>query len=294
MTRPLCNAAESPYLVPYDGSLSHADCPTTPPDDVEDDKALKNRLIGQTRELDHLERMLYAQDKYAVLLVFQALDAAGKDSTIRQVFRRVDPVGLHVSSFKAPTKVELQHDFLWRSSLKLPERGSMAVFNRSYYEEVLVVRVHPEFLGGQNLPPHDSLDELWQHRYQSINEHEAHLARSGTLVIKFWLKHSYEEQRNRFLSRIDTPEKMWKFSERDVIERGYWDEYMKAYEDAVNATSRPHAPWYVIPADNKRYMRCTVADIVNRTLHGLNMSYPKLDAEKQAELKALREQLIND
>jgi len=223
--------------------------------------------------------------------VFQALDAAGKDSTIRAAFNRVDPRGIQVHSFKAPTEEELEHDFLWRSAKCLPRRGNIGIFNRSYYEEVLVVRVHPNFLDAQNLPDYGSLKSLWRQRYESIRDHEKHLAQNGTVVIKFWLKHSPEEQRERFLSRLTEPEKHWKFSERDVEEAKHWDAYMHAYEDAINATSRPWAPWYVIPANSKSYMRMTVAAIVSRTLDQLDLAYPEVSAERRRDLKTIERQL---
>ena len=294
MTKPLFDLVENDYLVPFDGGIQHEHCATTPPPGTASKGELKDRLLDQAKRLDDLQRLLYAHDRHPVLLIFQALDAAGKDSTIRAVFRRVDPAGLHVSSFKAPSKKELEHDFLWRTTRQLPERGSIGVFNRSYYEEVLVVRVHPEYLGGQRLPPHDSLDALWQQRYQSIRDFETHLARSGTVVLKFWLKHSRDEQRNRFLARLDTPEKRWKFSKGDVVERGHWDEYMTVYQEAVNATSTRHAPWYVIPADDKPFMRCTVADIVIQTLSSMNMTYPEVAPDELAEHADLRAQLLAD
>ncbi len=294
MNKPLFDPASSPYRVSYNGDTIHQQFQTTPPDGVPNRKALKAMLEDETRILDQLQRQLYAHDRYGVLLVFQALDAAGKDSTIRSVFRRVDPVGLNVHSFKAPSKLELEHDFLWRSNCVLPKRGSIGVFNRSYYEEVLVVRVHPKYLGGQRLPPHDDLDVLWQQRFESIRRFEEHMARSGTVVIKFWLKHSRDEQRNRFLSRLDTPEKQWKFHEGDAFERGYWDQYMDCYQDVINATSRPHAPWYVIPADDKVFMRYTVADIINRSLSSLHMAWPDVSARDRSRFAMLREQLLND
>ncbi len=287
-------APESPYLAPFEGRLNHQDCHTSPPEWAPGKKDLRKQLKMLAREIDQQQRMLYAQDRFAVLLVFQALDAAGKDGTIRAVFNRVDPNGLHVASFKAPTHEEVEHDFLWRTTKELPRRGSIGVFNRSYYEEVLVVRVHPEFLGGQNLPPWDSLDALWQQRYEAIRQHELHLAQSGTVVIKFWLKHSREEQRQRFLDRLTEPEKHWKFSERDVAERGYWDQYMQCYQDAVTATSRPWAPWYVIPADSKPFMRLQVATIVRDAMAGLGLAFPTSSAERKEELKLMVKQLENE
>jgi PPK2 family polyphosphate:nucleotide phosphotransferase len=280
-----------PHLAPFDGSFKAADCSTTPPGEQSGKKALKKQLAVLADELDLLQRKLYAHDRHAVLLVFQALDAAGKDSTIRAVFNRVDPNGVMVHSFKAPNSLELEHDFLWRTTQKLPRRGNIGIFNRSYYEELLVVRVHPEYLEGQRLPPYKDLDSLWQQRYKSIRDHELHLAQSGTVVIKFWLKHSREEQKNRFLSRLEEPGKQWKFSFGDVEERQHWDDYMLAYEDVINATSRPWAPWYVIPADSKPYMRVQVAEIVRQTLSEMDIAFPVVDEDQRQALKEMEEKL---
>lgn len=285
---------DHPYLAPFDGSFRHAEAPTTRPGRTPGKKARQKRLAELAERLDEQQRMLYAQDRYAVLLVFQALDAAGKDGTIRAVFNRIDPNGVVVHSFKAPTPEEREHDFLWRTARRLPRRGNIGIFNRSYYEEVLVVRVHPGFLDGQRLPDYSSLQALWKQRYESIRDHEQHLAQSGTVVIKFWLKHSREEQRERFLSRLIEPEKNWKFSEGDVEESRHWDSYMTAYEDAINATSRPWAPWYVIPADSKSYMRMTVAEIVSGTLDQLDLHYPKVSSERRKVLTRMRKQLESE
>lgn len=286
-------AVPSPYLVPFDGSFRHRRAPTAPPSDAPDHKHAKKRLAKLVDDLDDLQRRLYADNRHALLLVFQALDAAGKDSTIRAVLSGVNPAGCQVFSFKQPSVEELEHDFLWRTSKRLPERGRIGVFNRSHYEEVLVVRVHPEYLGGQHLPdPPKDLAELWRRRYASIRDHEEHLARSGTVVLKFWLHVSCDEQRKRFLDRIEEPHKNWKFSSSDVAERQHWDAYHTAYEEALNATSRPWAPWYAIPADDKPFMRLTVAEIVVATLEGLHLEYPKVgEAEKArfAEMRAMLE-----
>jgi PPK2 family polyphosphate:nucleotide phosphotransferase len=200
----------------------------------------------------------------------------------------VNPAGCQVYSFKQPTPEELDHDFLWRTTKCLPERGRIGIFNRSYYEEVLVVRVHPEFLRAQRLPSQPKLDQLWQERFESIRDYEKHLAKNGTVIIKFWLNVSLEEQRQRFLDRIEEPEKNWKFAPADVTERRYWDEYMKAFEDALNATSRSWAPWYAIPADSKSYMRFCVAEIIVDSLKKLGLSYPKIGPEEKAKFKAMR------
>ncbi|MEZ4414436.1 MAG: polyphosphate kinase 2 family protein [Gemmatimonadota bacterium] len=280
--------ADSDYRVPYRGSFRVADCPTRPPPEAPGERALERAQAEMVEELSKLQRILYAHDHHAVLLVFQALDAAGKDSTIRHVMSGVDPAGCQVFSFKQPSKEELDHDFLWRTAKCLPERGRIGIFNRSYYEEVLVVRVHPNYLGAQNLPPHPPLGELWQQRFQSIRDHELHLARNGTLILKFWLNVSKDEQRKRFLSRLKEPEKNWKFAEGDLEERRHWDEYMEAYQDALAATSRPWAPWFAIPADDKPFMRWEVTRIIIDALRGLDLQYPQVseaDAQRFAELR---------
>ncbi len=284
-------AADSPYLVPFDGSFRVAEAPTTPPPGSPDSKQVQRALKHSVRRVEKLQRMLYAQDRVSVLLVFQAMDAAGKDSTIRAVMKRITPGGCQVYSFKQPSREELDHDFLWRTTCRLPERGRIGIFNRSYYEEVLIVRVHPGYLDAQRLPHRQNLDTLWTDRFEAITAQESHLARTGTLVLKFWLNVSRDEQKRRFLSRIDNPSKNWKFSTADVEERQHWDAYMAAYEDVLNATSRTWAPWYAIPADNKPYLRMTVADIVAQNLERLDLRYPPIDADGKALLEKAREQL---
>ncbi len=281
-------ATSSPYLVPGDGSFRVAGSPTEPPADAPGKKGCGKRLEKKIDQLRDLQRMLYAYDHHAVLLVFQAMDAAGKDGTIRAVMSGVNPAGCQVSSFKQPSAEEVDHDFLWRTTRRLPERGRIGIFNRSYYEEVLVVRVHPEYLKGQRLPVIAALDQVWDQRYESIRDQEKHLARNGTVILKFWLNVSHAEQKRRFLSRLDEPEKNWKFSSGDVRERGYWDDYMNAYQDALNATSRPWAPWYAIPADDKPYMRLQVAEIVVKTLKGLGLNYPEASAKERARFDEMR------
>ncbi|MFK7955718.1 MAG: PPK2 family polyphosphate kinase [Lysobacterales bacterium] len=289
--KPAFTAAPSPYLAPFDASMRHGKCPTKPPADVADKKDLKKTLKDLGEEIDDLQRRLYAGNQYSMLLVFQALDAAGKDGTIRSVFEQVDPAGVNVSSFKSPTEEELEHDFLWRCAKELPRRGNIGIFNRSYYEEVLIVKVHPEYLENQKLPPYSSERALWQARYEAIRQHELHLAQSGTIVVKFWLKHSKQEQKRRFMSRLNEPQKNWKFAVSDVKERGYWSQYMSAYQGAVNATSRPWAPWYVIPADNKSYMRVAVAETVRDTLKSLDLRYPRQTAARKKVLADMKKQL---
>ncbi len=284
-------AVDDPYLVPYDGSFRVAEVPTAPPTDADDRKENRKKLKGLRKELGELQRMLYATDSYAVRAIFQAMDAAGKDGTIRAVFTGVNPAGCQVFSFKQPSAEELDHDFLWRTSRRIPERGRIGVFNRSYYEEVLVVRVHPEWLGAQKLPGEIDLARIWSERHASIVEHERHLARNGVVILKFWLNVSSDEQRRRFLARIDEPDKNWKFSIGDCEERRFWDDYMTAYEDALNATSRPWAPWYAIPADDKPYMRLKVAELLVRNLRELEIGYPEVDERKRQEMLEMREYL---
>jgi len=283
------------WTVPTDGSFARDRVSSEPPGDAPGKKAARRALRDQVGQLDDLQRRLYAEDRYAVLLVFQAMDAAGKDSTIRAVFTGVNPSAFQVTSFKQPSKNELDQDFLWRTTRALPQRGRIGVFNRSYYEEVLVVRVHPEYLGAQKLPPDvmpDDLSELWTQRYESIVDHERHLARNGTVVLKFWLNVSREEQKRRFLRRLDIPEKNWKFNAGDVDERRYWNEYMAAYEDALRHTSKPWAPWYAIPADDKRFMRLTVAQIVVDTLEKMGLRYPEVDDTERARFEEMRRRLL--
>lgn len=287
----LFKAVPSPYLVSADGSFKAGKAPTRPPADAPDKEAQKQelaRLVGQLEELQHL---FYAYDHRALLLIFQAMDAAGKDSTIRAVLSGVNPAGCQVYSFKQPSKEELEHDFLWRTTVRLPERGRIGVFNRSYYEEVLITQVHPELLQQQRLPRGAEAGEIWTQRYASIRDLEKHLARNGTVILKFWLNVSKEEQRRRFLARLEEPEKNWKFEVSDVQERAYWKDYMRAYADTLNETSRPWAPWYAIPADDKPYMRATVADIVVRTLDSLELKYPVPDRAERAMFAKLRKRL---
>jgi len=286
----MLKAMEHPCLVPFEGDFRLTDAPTFV-DSVASKKTYKKRLEKLVDELDDLQQRLYAADKHAVLLVFQAMDAAGKDSTIRAVMSGVNPAGCQVFSFKQPSAEELDHDFLWRSAKRLPQRGRIGVFNRSYYEETLVVRVHPEYLGGQKLPRQQSLDELWQERFESIRDHEKHLARNGTIVLKFWLNVSRDEQRKRFLSRLDDQRKNWKFSAGDLAESALWKDYMHAYEQALNATSRPWAPWYAIPADNKPHMRLQVAEIVVETLKKLDLQYPQVSEKQLVKMQEMRKLL---
>ena len=252
-------------------------------------------LAEQVADLSALQELHYASNRYAVLLIFQAMDAAGKDGAIRHVMSGINPQGCQVFSFKHPSATELEHDFLWRTSQCLPERGRIGIFNRSYYEEVLIVRVHPEILRAQGLPD-GLIDEktIWQERYRSIVDLENHLYRNGTRIIKFFLHLSREEQRKRFLDRIDEPEKNWKFSQADIEERKFWKEYMHAYEACLNATSTKKAPWYVVPADDKENARLIVSRIILDTFKALKMRYPETDAKRQQELLSIRQQLMKE
>ena len=251
-------------------------------------------LEKHIQELSSLQSLHYASGRYALLLIFQGMDAAGKDGAVRHVLSGVNPEGCEVFSFKEPSPEELKHDFLWRTTCRLPERGRIGVFNRSYYEEVLVVRVHPEILQSQGLPQ-ELLDEkkktLWKQRYRSIVDLEKHLDRNGTRIVKIFLHLSKDEQRRRFIERIDEPDKNWKFSLADIHERKYWKQYMQVYEDCLNATSSRHAPWYVVPADDKEYARLIVSRIVLDALDELKMAYPKTTAKRRRELNAIRKRL---
>ena len=251
-------------------------------------------LLGDAVEqLSERQNLLYAYDRYALLLIFQAMDAAGKDSVIKHVMSGVNPQGCQVFSFKHPSATELDHDFLWRTTMCLPERGRIGIFNRSYYEEVLIVRVHPEILKAQRLPDEVlQSPRIWQQRYRSIIDLESHLHRNGTRVVKFFLHLSKKEQRQRFLARIDSPEKNWKFSAADLAERDRWEDYMRAYEQCLEATSREHAPWYVVPADDKGNARLIVSRAILETLDQLEMEYPTPDRTKLKELQEIRKALL--
>jgi PPK2 family polyphosphate:nucleotide phosphotransferase len=256
-------------------------------------KAQYQILLGEHVEaLSSLQQLYYAANRYALLLIFQGIDAAGKDGAIRHVMSGVNPQGCEVFSFKQPSAEELEHDFLWRTTCHLPERGRIGIFNRSYYEEVLIVRVHPEILRGQGLPE-ELLDEktIWKERYRSIVDMEEHLYRNGTRILKFFLHLSKDEQRKRFLERIDEPDKNWKFSLSDVHEREYWQDYIKAFEDCLHATSTHHAPWYAVPADDKENARLIVSQIVLDTLNQLKLAYPKTTTKRRRELKSIRKLL---
>lgn len=294
MADPKIKAVDSPYRIPFDGSFDVTKAPTQAENRRGTKAQREIRLTKKVLELSELQHRLYADNRYAVLLIFQAMDAAGKDSTIRAVLTGVNPAGCVVHAFKRPSEEELEHDFLWRSSCRLPSRGQIGVFNRSYYEEVLVTRVNPALLDAQHLPNRPSLPQLWKERYRSIRDHERHLAASGTVVLKFWLNVSAEEQRKRFLARLEQPEKNWKFESGDIAARERWDDYQQAYGDALNATARPWAPWYAIPADSKSTMRLIVADIIVRTLKSLDLRYPQSSPEQLASFDEMRHRLMMD
>lgn len=255
-------------------------------------------LAKDIKRLAELQDMLYAMNKYSMLVVIQAMDAAGKDGTIKHVMTGVNPQGCNVTSFKQPSHEELSHDFLWRINRAMPKRGMIAIFNRSHYEEVLVTRVHPEYILGQNIPGIDSVDKVdkkfWAKRYEIINNFEKQAFENGTIIIKFFLHVSKEEQKKRFLARIDEPEKNWKFSTSDVKERQLWDKYMEAFEEAISNTSTEYAPWYVVPADRKWFMRAAVGDIIVGTLEKLGLEYPTITNEEKNELLKAKDLILNE
>lgn len=266
----------------------------TAPEDAVNEDELRQRLKQTVKEIAELQNVLYADKKWALLLIFQAMDAAGKDSTIKNILSGVNPQGCEVHSFKQPSQDELEHSFLWRTTKCLPGRGKIGVFNRSYYEETLIVRVHPELLQKQQLPLQYVTDKLWQERFEDIAMFERHLVRSGTKLLKFFLHLSPQEQKNRLLERIDNPKKNWKFDKSDIAERAFWPQYMQAYEQTIRQTASTDAPWLVIPADNKPYARLVVADAVLSELKSLNLIYPTLNEELQLSLASYRDQLSAD
>jgi len=257
-------------------------------------KRAKEILSRDITELAAAQELLYASDSWSVLLIFQAMDAAGKDSTIKHVMSGVNPQGCQVFSFKHPSTEELDHTFLWRTTKALPERGRIGIFNRSYYEEVLIVKVHQELVAAQRIPGATPNDAFWKDRYEDINNFERHITRNGTLVLKFFLNVSRDEQRKRFLERIDDPRKHWKFSANDVAQRVHWDDYMRAYEEALTATSTPWAPWYAVPADHKWVTRAMVAAIVSDAIDSLHLRYPEVTAEQKREIAAARKELESE
>jgi PPK2 family polyphosphate:nucleotide phosphotransferase len=260
----------------------------------EDKPQMKEILQAGVDLLAEMQDVLYAQDKWSLLLIFQAMDAAGKDGAIKHVMSGINPQGCQVTAFKAPSAEELDHDFMWRCMKNLPERGRIGIFNRSYYEEVLVVRVHESILKAQKLPEKMLDKDIWKNRFRDIRNYEKYLHGNGTKVVKFFLNVSKEEQKKRFIERIDNPEKNWKFSSADAKERTYWKQYMKAYEEMIRETSTADSPWYVVPADNKSFARIVIASAVITSLYELDLAYPKVSSEKIAELKAIREALLSE
>ena len=286
---------QNKFLVPFDGTFNIAQTHTAADEyeEVPSKKTCKKQLKKIVAEIDALQQMMYAHDHHSILLVFQAMDAGGKDSTIRAVTRGLNPAGCQVHSFKKPSANELDHDFLWRTNKALPERGRIGIFNRSHYEEVLVARVHPDIITSQRIPDVDS-ETIWQERYDSINGMEKHIANNGTVVIKFWLNVSKEVQKTRLIARLDKPAKHWKFSEADIDQRAYWDSYMRAFEKALKETSRPWAPWYAIPADNKPFMRLKVAEIILETMRSLELHNPTVDDAEKSRFEDYRNRLIDE
>lgn len=269
------------------------DCDPADTGHWESKEAAEEALHKEVLRAAELQDKLYAQDRWSLLLIFQAMDAAGKDGVIKHVMSGVNPQGCQVYSFKSPSENELQHDFLWRTTRVMPERGHVGIFNRSYYEEVLIVRVHPEILNSQKTPPSLVGKNIWEERFEDIRCFERHMARSGTVIRKFFLHVSKKEQKRRFLARLDEPEKNWKFSSADIHERKYWDEYQSAYEDMIANTSTEHAPWYVVPADNKWYTRLVVSSVLVQTLESLDLEYPKVPPAERKKLDAAKKILLS-
>jgi PPK2 family polyphosphate:nucleotide phosphotransferase len=283
------------FSVPCEKKVNLRHWPTRVKSFYDSDKEYQEILEEHVRKLSALQELLYSQNRYAILLIFQAMDAAGKDSAIKHVMSGINPQGCQVSSFKHPSAEELEHDFLWRTTCRLPERGHIGIFNRSYYEEVLIARVHPEILASQLLPDELAGDEsIWKRRFQSMVNLEKHLHRNGTRVLKFFLHISKEEQKRRFLRRIDEPEKNWKFSMDDMRERKLWKHYMRAYEECLSATSTEEAPWHVIPSDDKPNARLIISEIVMRALKGLKMGTLEPDEERRRELLKIRRLLVRE
>ncbi|MEP6995754.1 MAG: polyphosphate kinase 2 family protein [Acidobacteriota bacterium] len=283
------------YRVAADQKFRLEDClPADTAGLTAEDEEARESLQHGVEMLAELQNRLYAQNRWGVLVIFQAMDAAGKDSTIKHVMSGVNPQGVQVYSFKVPSSEELDHDFLWRSTKALPERGRIGIFNRSYYEEVLVARVHPQILEGQRLPEGVITKNIWEERYRDINAYERYLSRNGYLILKFFLNVSKKEQKRRFLERLERPEKNWKFSMQDVEERACWNDYMKAYRDAIAATSTDWAPWYAVPADHKWFTRLVVAATIVSEMQKLDLRYPQVDKAKQKELQAARRVLIGN
>jgi PPK2 family polyphosphate:nucleotide phosphotransferase len=288
-----CERLAAPYCVTKGEKFRLKDYDTSATGEVKDQEHAKKIIDNRAGLLTNLQEKLYAQDRWALLLVIQAMDAAGKDGVIKHVMSGVNPQGCDIHSFKAPSTEELNHDYLWRSHSRIPERGMIGIFNRSYYEEVLVVRVHHKILEAQKLPDRMITKHLWEHRYEDINAFERYLTRNGVVVRKFFLHVSKKEQKKRFLERLEDSKKNWKFSMADVKERGYWRDYQQAYEEMIQNTAAKHAPWYVIPADNKWYTQLIVASAMISTLEELDLSFPIVDKKKKKELATVRESLLH-
>ncbi len=282
-----------PYRVEHGKKFRLKNCDPADTAKLHSQERAEELLAKGIARMTDLQDKLYAQDRWGLLLIFQAMDAAGKDGVIKHVMSGVSPQGCQVFSFKTPSAEELDHDYLWRTTRCLPERGRIGIFNRSYYEEVLIVRVHPEILANERMPAPLVTKNIWQERFQDICSFERYLSRNGLVIRKFFLNVSKKEQKKRFLDRLQQPEKNWKFSTADIEERERWNDYMKAYEEMIASTATPHAPWFVIPADNKWFTRLAVAAVIVDTLDGLNLSYPKMDAQKRKELQAAQE-LLSD
>ena len=290
----LCAKLCEPYSITKGDEfrLKHHDTGDT--GDIKNKQQSERIIDGRAGLLSSLQEKLYAQDRWALLLILQAMDAAGKDGVIKHVMSGVNPQGCDVHSFKTPSNEELNHDYLWRAHSRVPERGKIGIFNRSYYEEVLVVRVHPHFLGEQKLPERLVTKHIWENRYEDINAFERYLTGNGVVIRKFFLHVSKKEQKKRFLERLEDSKKNWKFSMADVKERGYWKDYQEAYEEMIGNTATKHAPWYVIPADNKWYSQLIVASAIITALEELNLSFPDVDKEKKKELEGVRESLLQE
>lgn len=282
------------FLVSPGKSIKLKDFDTSFTGKFKDKDEARQKLEDDVQEMARLQDILYASNKYGILLIFQAMDAAGKDGTIKHVMSGINPQGCEVYSFKAPSKEELDHDYMWRCMKRIPEKGRIGIFNRSYYEEVLVTRVHEEILESQNLPDKHFNHDFWKKRYDDINNIEKYLVNNGIVIIKFFLNVSKQEQKKRFLERINREEKNWKFSASDAKERALWDKYQDAYESMFNKTSTDYAPWYIIPADKKWFTRAAVSEIVVKTLKNLNLEYPKVSDEHKAELQRIKQELENE
>jgi PPK2 family polyphosphate:nucleotide phosphotransferase len=283
-----------PYCVTKGDKFRMKDFDPGDTNGVKSKKHAEKLLAESSQAVSDMQELLYAQDRWSLLLIFQGMDAAGKDGAIKHVMSGINPQGCDVFSFKAPTNEELDHDFLWRCHKVVPERGKIGIFNRSYYEEVLVVRVHPAVLGAQKLPQPLVTKHIWEERYEDINVFERYLARNGVVIRKFFLHLSKKEQERRFLSRLDDPKKNWKFSLADAKERGFWKDYTEAYEEAIQSTATKHAPWYIVPADNKWFARLVIASAIVKALHDLDLAFPKVDKAKKKELEEIREKLVGD